>query len=57
MVRDACRKEGVLLSQGGAVGNVVRFQPPMIMNKEEIDHAISVLSESLAEVENCTMRR
>ncbi len=57
MVRDACRKKGVLVGHGGARGNVVRFQPPLIMSKEEIDSALSVLSESLAEVENDTIRR
>jgi 4-aminobutyrate aminotransferase-like enzyme len=51
LIRDTCRKKGVLMGHGGVKGNVVRFQPPLVITKEEIDHAISVLNESIEEVE------
>jgi 4-aminobutyrate aminotransferase len=34
-----------------SVGNVLTLAPPLIVNREQIDQAISILDESLAEVE------
>ena len=41
----ACRERGVLLSVAG--GTVVRFAPPLIVRKQHIDQAVSVLDEVL----------
>lgn len=41
------RERGVLLSVAG--GNVVRFAPPLIVTKEQLDEAISTLDAVLAE--------
>jgi len=41
------RERGLLLSVAG--GNVVRFAPPLIVTKEEIDEAVTILDTVLAE--------
>jgi len=49
-LRDALLKRGVLVGVGGVYGNVVRFQPPLVITKEQIDRAIEVFASSLQEV-------
>ena len=49
-IRDLLLKQGVLVGVGGIYGNVVRFQPPLIITKEQIDRAIEAFATSLAEV-------
>jgi 4-aminobutyrate aminotransferase / (S)-3-amino-2-methylpropionate transaminase / 5-aminovalerate transaminase len=49
-IRDSLLKQGVLVGVGGVYGNVVRFQPPLIITKEQIDRAITVFESALAEV-------
>lgn len=49
-VRDALFRQGVLVGVGGVNGNVIRFQPPLIITKKQIDQAIVAFSEALAEV-------
>jgi 4-aminobutyrate aminotransferase-like enzyme len=49
-VRDACLRKGVLVGVGGAYGNVVRIQPPLVISREQIEHALQTLEESFAEV-------
>ena len=50
-IRDSLLRQAVLVGVGGVYGNVVRFQPPLIITKEQINHAISAFSSALAEVE------
>jgi 4-aminobutyrate aminotransferase / (S)-3-amino-2-methylpropionate transaminase / 5-aminovalerate transaminase len=49
-IRDALLRQGVLVGVGGVYGNVVRFQPPLIISKEQIDHALSAFATALTEV-------
>jgi 4-aminobutyrate aminotransferase len=49
-IRDALLRQGVLVGVGGVYGNVVRFQPPLIITKEQIDHALSAFASALTEV-------
>jgi len=49
-VRDSLLRQGVLVGVGGVYGNVVRFQPPLIITKAQIDRAIEAFSSALAEV-------
>jgi 4-aminobutyrate aminotransferase-like enzyme len=49
-VRDSLLKQGVLVGVGGIYGNVVRFQPPLIITKEQIDRAVNAFATALAEV-------
>jgi 4-aminobutyrate aminotransferase / (S)-3-amino-2-methylpropionate transaminase / 5-aminovalerate transaminase len=49
-IRDSLLKQGVLVGVGGVYGNVVRFQPPLVITKEKIDQAVKAFSTALAEV-------
>lgn len=49
-IRDSMLKQGILVGVGGIYGNVVRFQPPLIITKEQIDHAANAFATALAEV-------
>ena len=49
-IRDSLLRQGVLVGVGGVYGNVVRFQPPLIITKEQINHAMSAFASALAEV-------
>ena len=49
-IRDTLLKRGVLVGVGGVYGNVVRFQPPLIINKEQIEHGLNAFATVLAEV-------
>jgi 4-aminobutyrate aminotransferase-like enzyme len=40
----------VLVGLGGVYGNVIRFQPPLIITKPQIDHAIEAFANALREV-------
>ncbi|MFC4768300.1 aspartate aminotransferase family protein [Effusibacillus consociatus] len=44
----ACMEKKLLLTVAG--GNAVRFTPPLIVTKEQIDQAVSILDETLAEL-------
>jgi acetylornithine/N-succinyldiaminopimelate aminotransferase len=45
-VVEACRERGVLVIVAGA--NVLRLAPPLVISREQIDHALSVLEEALS---------
>ncbi len=49
-IRDSLLRQGVLVGVGGVYGNVVRFQPPLIITKEQIDHAVGAFASALTEV-------
>ena len=49
-IRDALLRQGILVGVGGVYGNVVRFQPPLIITKEQIDHALNAFAAALSEV-------
>jgi predicted acetylornithine/succinylornithine family transaminase len=44
-----CREKGLLLSLAGA--NVIRFAPPLIIRREDVDEALRILDEVLGERE------
>jgi 4-aminobutyrate aminotransferase-like enzyme len=48
-IRDGLLRQGVLVGVGGVYGNVVRFQPPLIITKEQVDHALAAFAAALAE--------
>jgi len=49
-IRDSLFRQGVLVGLGGAYGNVIRFQPPLIITPAQIDQAIGAFGNSLAEI-------
>jgi 4-aminobutyrate aminotransferase/(S)-3-amino-2-methylpropionate transaminase len=49
-IRHAFLRQGVLVGVGGVYGNVIRFQPPLIITKQQIDQAIDALATALSEV-------
>ncbi|HKG24940.1 MAG TPA: aspartate aminotransferase family protein, partial [Thermomicrobiales bacterium] len=49
-IRRLCREAGVLVGVGGQSGNVIRFQPPLVIDDADLDHAVDVLDDALAQV-------
>ncbi len=49
-IRDALFQKGVLVGVGGIYGNVIRFQPPLIITRQQIDRAIDAFAAALQEV-------
>jgi 4-aminobutyrate aminotransferase-like enzyme len=49
-IRDALLREGVLVGVGGVYGNVIRFQPPLVITRQQIDRAIGAFNGALDEV-------
>ena len=48
-IRDALLRNGVLVGVGGVYGNVIRFQPPLIITHQQIDQAIDAFAVALQE--------
>jgi 4-aminobutyrate aminotransferase-like enzyme len=44
-----CMEKGLLVGTAGD-GSVLRFTPPLIIEKEDIDEAISILDKAIKEV-------
>ncbi|MGA8312227.1 MAG: aminotransferase class III-fold pyridoxal phosphate-dependent enzyme [Terriglobales bacterium] len=49
-IRDGLLRQGVLVGVGGVYGNVIRFQPPLIIARPQIDRAIDAFAAALQEV-------
>ena len=50
MVRKICRENGVLLGVGGQLANVIRIQPPLVIEDGALDRALEVLDHALSQV-------
>jgi 4-aminobutyrate aminotransferase len=48
-IRDSCREKGLLIGSGGVKECVIRIQPPLIIEKEQIDKALSILETAIKE--------
>jgi alanine-glyoxylate transaminase / (R)-3-amino-2-methylpropionate-pyruvate transaminase len=46
---EATRKRGLLIGKGGLYGNTLRIAPPLVVSRGQVDDAIRILAESLAE--------
>jgi 4-aminobutyrate aminotransferase-like enzyme len=46
---EATKKRGLLIGKGGLYGNSLRIAPPMVVTRTQVDDAIRILGESLAE--------
>jgi 4-aminobutyrate aminotransferase-like enzyme len=49
-IRESLFRQGVLVGVGGVYGNVIRFQPPLIITRQQIDQATGCFATALAEV-------
>ncbi len=47
---DLCKEKGLLLGKGGLYGNVVRIAPHLNVSGEDIDIAMDIVAQALAEV-------
>ncbi len=47
-LRQACLERGVLLGLGGTFGNVLRIQPPLVIEKAQMEEVVKVLGEALS---------
>ena len=47
---EECRKLGLLVGKGGLYGNVIRMSPPMNIAKADVDQAINIMDQALANV-------
>jgi len=47
-LRQACLERGVLLGLGGTFGNVLRLQPPLVIEEAQMEEVIRVLGEALS---------
>jgi 4-aminobutyrate aminotransferase-like enzyme len=50
-VMEHCREKGLLIGKGGLDNNVVRLQPPLELNKEQMETACTILGEAFTKVE------
>ena len=46
---ESTKKRGLLLGKGGLYGNTLRIAPPMIVGKSQMDDALRLLGDALAE--------
>lgn len=49
-IKDEMRRRGFLIGLGGLFRNVIRFQPPLILSKQEADSALQALDNSMKAV-------
>ena len=46
-VVEVAKDNGVIIGKGGAMGNMLRINPPLCIQKEDIDYVIEVLDQRL----------
>lgn len=49
-IRDKCLQDGLIVGVGGIHGNVIRFQPPLVISKQQIDQALDIFKGALTSV-------
>ncbi len=49
-VQKACLAENLLLLTCGTYGNVIRWIPPLVVNAEQIDHALDIFKRAVKQV-------
>lgn len=50
-VRDEARKQGILIGSGGVKKCTLRFQPPLIITRDELDKSLAVVDGILSKLE------
>ena len=51
-IRDIAREKGVLSGSGGIKGCVLRIQPPLVIDTDQIDRALDILEIAIREVQS-----
>jgi len=46
-IQDQCLEEGILIGVGGIYGNILRIQPPLVIENEELDAVVDCLDRVL----------
>jgi 4-aminobutyrate aminotransferase len=46
-IRSACEKNGLLLISCGLYGNVIRFIPPLVATRAQLDQGLEILAEAI----------
>lgn len=49
-IRESCLRRGLLIGVGGIDGNVLRFQPPLVITKSQVDHALDIIRSAVQDV-------
>ena len=49
-MKDALLRHGILIGVGGTYGNVMRFQPPLVITRQQVDRAVEAFAAALREV-------
>jgi len=44
-VRNLCREKGLLIGVGGVFGNVLRIQPPLVIEEQKLDKTVDILDD------------
>lgn len=47
---DGAKRRGLIVGKGGLHANVIRICPPMIVTRDDVDSAVSILGGALAEI-------
>ena len=50
MILSECIDNGLMIEKGGRHSCVLRFLPPLIITKEEIDQAVKIFSAALTKM-------
>jgi len=50
-VREICRKNGLLIGVGGVYDNVIRIQPPLVIDEKQLEKALGVLDYAFSAAE------
>jgi len=49
-IRDIAREKGLLIGSGGVKDCVLRIQPPLVIEKEQINNALTILESAIKEI-------
>ena len=49
-MKEALLRHGILIGVGGTYGNVMRFQPPLVITRQQVDQAVEAFAAALKEV-------
>jgi 4-aminobutyrate aminotransferase-like enzyme len=47
IVAEQARENGLIVGKGGVFGNVLRINPPLCIDKSDIDFAVDILDQGL----------